>query len=912
MTMFSRALLLLGLLGCSGVQAQLTALTHDRGTASAIVAEANPATAALTNLGSGTAGCCVLGAAANAFDPFSQIVYAFGPDPADANASWQLHAFNALSGSSLPDVSLAQPGRIIGAAFEQVPPRLLALRASATGDIDLLEVDTTTGALNVLNAGVADCCTPTPNAVAYVAGVVYLSAQLRTSTTPTLFGFPVDGSAVTSAPVASALTVLNADPDSGLLFGIEQIGTGLPSSASLNFVQVDPATGLFTPLGSTLTDCCAIAPDIGAISAGRLTVVAQAIGTSGYSLLSFDLGTGAASFSSSPLEDTRIINGLFDGAKGLEPTTTTITSIVPTPSEIGQNYMVNVSVTAISGPVTGTVTVDDGIGGICMFALPGAGCMLPGSALGPLTITATYTGQGAFIGSSDTAMHGVVQATSTTAITSIAPAGSAVIGQPYAVNVSVLGFGPPTGTVDVSDGAGALCTIILPAGSCMLTSTVIGPKTISAAYNGDVNNSISNATAAYTITPAASTTVIASIAPAGSSTVGQPYTVNVSVTGFGVPTGSVAVNDGAGASCNFVLPAASCVLTSTVGGPRTITAAYAGDAQNGPSSGNAAYLIDPAPSTTSFISVVPNTPVAGSAYAVTIQVTGFGTPTGLVNVDDGNGGSCAITLPANACNLASTIAAALTLTASYSGDASNQPSSGSVIITPSPASTSTALTATPDPAIVGMPVQLEASVSQPVAVGVVLAGNVEFLDGGNPVAGCAAVPLVAGLAQCSTSFTPAGIRNLTANYLGDANNQASSGSLNLLVDLVPTTTVLLVTPSQVLRNSDVRLDITVSGGVAPTSGTVSITSNGTPIAECQALSVVGGTATCMFRPQLSGQYTLVATYSGDVDDGASSGTAGLTVGAVELPVGGRWLVLLLGSGLLLIGARASRRRRTSS
>lgn len=904
MTIPSRVLLLLGLLASSGVHAQLTALTYDRSSSSATVAEVNAATGTLADLGTGYSGCCVLGAAANAFNPFSQTVYAFGPDPADANAAWKLHAFSALTGVALPDVTLNQTGRIIGAAFEQVPPRLLALRANAAGNVDLIEVNTATGVLGVLNAGLVDCCATTPNAVAYTGGVVYLSAQLRSGSAPLLFGFPVDGSPATSTPIASPLTVLNSDPDSGLLYGIEQIVSGPPFVASLKLVLVNPATGVFSQLGATVSDCCAIAPDIGAISAGSFSVIAQAIGSSDYSLLSFDIASGSASFSSAPIDDNRTINGMFDVVKGLDATTTTITSIVPSPSEIGQNYIVNVSVTSTSGAVTGTVNVDDGTGGTCTFVLPASGCMLAGTALGPLTISANYLGLGTFAGSSGTAVHTVIQATSTTSITNIAPAGSSAIGQPYTVNVSVLGYGPPTGSVDVDDGAGAVCTIILPAGSCVLTSNTIGPKTISAVYAGDVNNTPSNATAAYAIAPAASITAITSIAPPGSSVVGQPYTVTVSVTGYGIPTGTVVVDDGGGASCNFVLPAASCVLTSTMGGPKTLTASYSGDLQNSASSGTAAYLIDPAPSTTAILSVVPAAPVAGTAYAVTAQVTGFGTPTGTVAIDDANGGNCVVTLPATACNLNSTIAGALTVTAGYSGDASNLPSSDSMVVSVGQASTITVLSAAPNPAIVGMPVQLSATVSQPVAVGVALIGNVDFFDAGNPVAGCSAVPLVAGVAQCSTSFTPAGMRNLSANYLGDANNLSSSGTLDLLVDLVSTTTTLLVTPGQVLPNADVRLDASVTGGVAPLSGTVSITINGVAIAECQALALVSGSTYCLFRPQQSGQFTLVATYSGDVDDGLSSGTVVLVVGSVELPVGGRWMGLLLVLGFLLVGVRA--------
>jgi hypothetical protein len=814
--------------------------------------------------------------------------------------------FNATTGTALPSVTLGQAGRIIGAAFEQVPPRLLALRAAAGGDVDLVEVDPTSGALVVLNSGLADCCMPTPNAVAYRAGAVYLSAQLRGSSAPALFGFPVDGSAVTSVALAAPLTVLNTDPANGVMYGLLQALSGPGAGASVSLVQVDAATGVLTPIGSTLVDCCAIAPDVGAISNGSLTVVARSISASGFAFLSFDLGSGVASFSAAPVADSRIVNGLFDGAKGLEATTTTITSVVPEPSQIGQAYIVNVTVTATSGVVSGNVIVDDGIGGSCTFALPASACALNATVLGPFTITASYQGGGAFTGSSDSTTHNVVQATSTTTITNIVPAGSSPIGQPYTVTVAIAGFSP-TGTVAIDDGFGATCSITLPATSCMLTANSVGPRTITAAYAGDTNNTPSSGTAAYSIGQAPSATTITGIVPAGSSVVGQPYTVSVSVSGFGTPGGVVAIDDGAGASCNVVLPATSCALTSTAAGAKTLTASYSGDTENLPSSGTAAYTIDRAPSTTSITSVAPNPPTAGSAYSVSVSVTGFGTPFGAVTIDDGNGGSCVLNLPSTACNLNSTVAGALTLTASYAGDVNNLPSSGTFAIVANQAATTTALSAAPNPAIIGMPVQLTASVSQPAAVGVALGGNVDFLDGATPIPGCSAVAVVAGAAQCATSFAATGTRNLQANYLGDANNLVSTGTLDLAVDRVPTGTMLVVTPNPVLRDNDVQLAIAVSGGVAPLSGTVSVTSNGIPIAECQNLVLVAGATGCQFHALLEGQFTLVATYSGDVDDDSSSATAILSVGVVELPIGGRDMTLLLGLGLLLLGLRGLRR-----
>ena len=906
MIILCRVLLLLCVLGWSSAHAQLNALSYDRANAASFVASANAATGALNNLGAGSSGCCAFGAAANAFDPFSQRLYAFGPDPASASAPWQLHVFNATTGTALPSVTLAQSGRIIGAAFEQVPPRLLALRAGAGGDVDLVEVDPVSGAVVVLNSGLAGCCMPTPNAVAYRAGVVYLSAQLRGSSAPALFGFPVDGSAVTSVGLAAPLTVLNTDPANGVMYGLLQALSGPGAGATLSLVQVDAATGVLTPIGSALVDCCALAPDVGAISGGSLTVVARPISASGQAFLSFDLGSGAATFSAGPVADTRIVNGLFDGAKGLEATTTTITSVVPEPSQIGQAYTVNVTVTATSGAVTGNVIVDDGIGGSCTFALPASACALTGTVLGPLTITASYQGEGGFVGSSDSTTHSVVQATSTTTITSIVPVDSSPIGQAYTVNVAVAGFSP-TGTLAVDDGFGATCSITLPASSCMLTSNSVGPRTITAAYAGDINNTPSSGTAAYSIGQAPSVTTITGIVPAGSSVVGQPYTVSVSVSGFGTPVGTVTVDDGAGASCNLVLPATSCALTSTTAGARTLTASYSGDTENLPSSGTAAYTIDRAPSSTSITSVAPNPPTAGSAYSVSVSVSGFGTPLGNVTIDDGNGGSCVLNLPATSCNLNSTVAGALSLTASYAGDADNLPSSGTFAIVANQAATTTTLSAAPDPAIVGMPVQLTASVNQPSAVGVALGGSVDFLDGATPIPGCTAVALVAGTAQCSTSFAATGVRNLRANYLGDANNLASTGTLDLTVDRVPTSTTLVVTPNQVLRNTDVQLAIAVSGGVAPLSGTVSVTSNGVPIAECQNLILVADATSCQFRALLEGQFSLVATYSGDVDDDSSSATAILSVGVVELPVGGGGMGLLLGLGMLLLGLRVLRR-----
>jgi hypothetical protein len=93
------------------------------------------------------------------------------------------------------------------------------------------------------------------------------------------------------------------------------------------------------------------------------------------------------------------------------PTTTSITSISPEPSSIGQLYTVNVTVSATLGTPNGVVNVDDGVlGDTCAITLvAGAGnCQLANSVAGNLTINANYAGAGLFLPSTKSATHGVV------------------------------------------------------------------------------------------------------------------------------------------------------------------------------------------------------------------------------------------------------------------------------------------------------------------------------------------------------------------------------------------------------------------------------------------------------------------------------------------------------------------------
>jgi hypothetical protein len=142
---------------------------------------------------------------------------------------------------------------------------------------------------------------------------------------------------------------------------------------------------------------------------------------------------------------------------------------------------------------------------------------------------------------------------------------------------------------------------VAPTGSCSLTSTTAGTKTITAAYGEDGTYTASQGTTTYVVssnmTTVNTSTTITSIT--GSNLTGQPYTVSYAVSPGG--TGTVTVTDGTGASCSSVAPTGSCSLTSTTAGTKTITAAYGEDGTYTASQGTTTYVVLTNTS-------VPNTP----------------------------------------------------------------------------------------------------------------------------------------------------------------------------------------------------------------------------------------------------------------------------------------------------------------
>jgi hypothetical protein len=176
---------------------------------------------------------------------------------------------------------------------------------------------------------------------------------------------------------------------------------------------------------------------------------------------------------------------------GKGSTTTSIGS-APNPSVYAQPVTFTATVTVTSGTPTGTVTFKNGT------ATLGTGSLSAGTAaftttkltLGTHSITAVYSGDTNFAGSSSPALSQAVnQASSTTfVVSSVNPSalGQTVI---FTATVKPANSGTPTGTVTFNDGTAVLGTGKLSGGKAKLSTSALalGSHSITAAYGGDAN-----------------------------------------------------------------------------------------------------------------------------------------------------------------------------------------------------------------------------------------------------------------------------------------------------------------------------------------------------------------------------------------------------------------------------------------
>jgi hypothetical protein len=210
-------------------------------------------------------------------------------------------------------------------------------------------------------------------------------------------------------------------------------------------------------------------------------------------------------------------------------------------------------------------------------------------------ITAHYNGAGGFDDSSSTPLlQNVNKAGSEVSISVVDPTPS-LTGQTYTVSGTVSaaspGSGTPTGTVTVTDSAGASCAANLAAGSWSCTLSSFGPptgvsRTLTAVYEGDENFNGSSDTESHTVNERSISLVI--VAPS-QACVGETVTMTAQLSDATSPavagsppfSGTVTWTLPSGPTTCTVAGSDECSVTYTPAsgdvGNKTISAQYTGD-----------------------------------------------------------------------------------------------------------------------------------------------------------------------------------------------------------------------------------------------------------------------------------------------------------------------------------------------
>jgi sugar lactone lactonase YvrE len=566
-------------------------------------------------------------------------------------------------------------------------------------------------------------------------------------------------------------------------------------------------------------------------------------------------------------------------ASVVNATTTTLTSSL-NPSGFGQavTFTATVASGAGTGTLTGTVTFAvDGVKLGAPVAINAAGVAVYSTTaltVGVHSVTASYNSDPEHFPSASTPLtQTVLEGTIVALASSLNPSS---VGAPVTFTATVTvppggGSVSPDGTVVFSDGSTPLGSAPLSAtgaASLAVSALANGLHSITATYLGDASNQIQGSTSSVLVQDVLVPGSVSLVSNPNPSNYGAPVTFIVAVapTGIASATGRVNILDGAqqiGSGTLVGSTGQSTFTTSTLAvGSHSITAAYLGDSTYGSSTSAAVAQVVNQAQTSTAVAPVPNPGISGGTVAITavVKVTeGVSAPTGTVAFASGTATLGSATLGASGtATIDSTFAAgAYAIVATFSGDGNDGGSvSAPYLLTVQLATTATAVTASPSPAVVESPVSFVAKVT---GNGGIPTGVVAFSADGATM-GTATLDST-GAATLSYGALAAGTHSITARYAGDANDSVStSPAISLVVTTIPTATALGAS-STAGASAQVTLVAAVVGTSGPTPTGAVTFSDGTAVIGSATLNS-SGVATLI--PNLAaGSYTIVAVYSGD-------------------------------------------------
>ncbi len=615
--------------------------------------------------------------------------------------------------------------------------------------------------------------------------------------------------------------------------------------------------------------------------------------------------------------------GLTGGAPAT-PTSTAVTSSVPTSSVFGQGVQLTATVSP-NTPTNPSGSVSFYADGISIGSAPvstsagvtTASLDVSDLRVGSEAITATYNGDVVFDASTSPVLTQVVDLDPSNVTITPSPA-NPVPGQQVTYTVQVSGTAPgagtPTGAVSLTDGGtpipGCQNLVMGPLGpsfvTCSVTYETVAPHTIGASYAGDTDFTSGTGSVPLTVQPATTSTVVTSSDNPGPIDANITYTATISVVapGSGTPTGTVSFTDQGSpvTGCqNLPLPATgqvTCTETYSVNAAHSIVATYSGDTNDAGSHGSLTETLQQI-STSTTIGSSASTSTYGQGVTFTATVTPTQTasvnPSGTVTFYNND------TIPASSIGtvgvsttggvttsvLQSNLAAgSYSVTATYNGDQTFSTSSSSPTspadLTVDQATTTLGLVSSANPAVVGQTVTFTATLSSSASGET---GTVQFDDNGVSI-GSGSVS--GGQAQFQTSSLALGGHPITAVYEGDDNFVGSSSTNTVSQTIVQASTTTAVTssanPGTVGQTINYTATVSVNGpGSGTPTGTVSFSDSGSPISACQDVGFTAPLqATCPQVYSTNAGHSITATYNGDTNfTGSTSAPYGESLSQVS-------------------------------
>ena len=561
------------------------------------------------------------------------------------------------------------------------------------------------------------------------------------------------------------------------------------------------------------------------------------------------------------------------------PATSTYLASSVNPAAYGQTLTLVASIQPPgNGTATGTVTFLDGATSLGTVNVSNnlAQFSVPTLSLGSHTLTAQYSGDTKFAGSTSAPITETVNpsVTTTTVSPNINPSN---LGQSIVITAVVVpsAGGTVTGTVTFLDGTSSLGTAAVSSNTAQLSlsSLSVGSHSITAKYSGDGNFTASTSTAVtQTVNQASTATSAASNLNPAAFGQAVVFTATVQPNGGGTATGTVTFLDGT-TSLGMATVSSNLAQLSLSGlsvGSHSITAKYSGDGNfTASTSAPITQTINQATATTIVASNLnPATFGQSVTFTVSVQPSTGGAPTGTVTLMDGTT-SLASTVLSGAGNgqftLGGLSAGSHSITGVYGGDANFTASTSAALLeTVNAASTTTVITSSANPSGFDQTVILTAAV-QPAA-GTQATGTVTFMDGSTSLGSAS---LSSNSAQLTVSSLTVGTHAITAVYAGNANLTGStSAALSQIVNGASTTTALVSSSNPSSFGQSVTLTATIQtafGGGA--TGSVTFLDGTTSLGTA---TVSSNSAQFLLASLSAGSHSITAKYNGDTNFSAST------------------------------------------